>query len=83
MMVKRDNQRRNLLAPHVRFGSLADMCAAKCHVRFTHNSDRKRDIKKEDCAQFEGQSVSALPSRVKCRPAPLGQAHRPPRCLDT
>ena len=34
MMVKRDNQRRNLLAPHVRFGSLADIYSANCDVRF-------------------------------------------------
>src|SRR5262245_1802709 len=28
-----------------RFGSKADMCSAKCHVRFTPNSDRKsRDL---------------------------------------
>jgi hypothetical protein len=26
---------------HVRFGSQADMCSAKRHVRFTPNSDRK------------------------------------------
>jgi hypothetical protein len=26
---------------HVRFGSKADMCAAKRHVRFAPNSDRK------------------------------------------
>jgi hypothetical protein len=29
------------LNSHVRFGSKADMCAAKCHVRFTPNSDHK------------------------------------------
>jgi hypothetical protein len=28
----------------VRFGSEADMCSAKRHVRFTPNSDIKRDI---------------------------------------
>jgi hypothetical protein len=28
-------------ATYVRFGSLADICAAKRHVRFTPNSDRK------------------------------------------
>ena len=27
--------------PNVRFGSQADMCAAKGHVRFTPNSDRE------------------------------------------
>jgi hypothetical protein len=27
--------------PNVRFGSKADMCAAKPHVRFTPNSDRE------------------------------------------
>jgi hypothetical protein len=29
------------LAAHVRFGSKADICAAKTHVRFTPNSDRE------------------------------------------
>jgi len=29
---------------HVRFGSKADMCAAKWHVRFTPESDIKCDI---------------------------------------
>jgi hypothetical protein len=29
------------LARNVRFGSAADMCAAKSHVRFTPNSDRE------------------------------------------
>src|SRR5215470_3519193 len=27
--------------PHVRFGSIADICSAKRHVRFTPNSDGK------------------------------------------
>jgi hypothetical protein len=28
---------------HVRFGSLADMCGAKGHVRFAPNSDHESD----------------------------------------
>jgi hypothetical protein len=30
-----------LETPNVRFGSLADICSAKGHVRFAPNSDRK------------------------------------------
>ena len=30
--------------PHVRFGSLADICSAKGHVRFTPNSDRESGL---------------------------------------
>jgi len=32
---------RNALEANVRFGSKADMCAAKRHIRFTPNSDRE------------------------------------------
>jgi hypothetical protein len=32
---------------HVRFGSKADMCAAKRHFRFTPNSDRESEIPQE------------------------------------
>src|SRR5262245_56901519 len=38
---------------HVRFGSKADMCAAKCHVRFTPESDRE--------SGFPQKLMSALP----------------------
>jgi hypothetical protein len=31
-------------AADVRFGSEADMCGAKAHVRFTPNSDRKSGL---------------------------------------
>jgi len=30
-----------LIGPNVRFGSKADMCAARRHVRFAPNSDRE------------------------------------------
>ena len=30
---------------HVRFGSKADMCSAKCHVRFTPDNDRESAIR--------------------------------------
>ena len=38
---------------NVRFGSKADMCTAKAHVRFTPNSDRE--------SEFPKRSMSALP----------------------
>ena len=34
-------QLRHLKRRHVRFGSEADMCTARVHVRFTPNSDRE------------------------------------------
>src|SRR4029453_10386151 len=43
-------------ARHVRIGSKADMCAAKRHVRFTPNSDRK--------GEFPQRAMSALPPKA-------------------
>jgi hypothetical protein len=40
----------------VRFGSLADICSAKGHVRFTPNSDRK--------SGFPHKVISALPPKA-------------------
>jgi hypothetical protein len=40
----------------VRFGSKADMCAARSDVRFTLNSDRKSD--------FPEKAMSALPPKA-------------------
>ena len=42
--------------PEVRFGSQADMCSAKGHVRFTLNSDRK--------SGFPQKGMSALPPKA-------------------
>jgi hypothetical protein len=44
-----------MLPAHVRFGSLADICAAKSDVRFTPNSDRESGFP---------QKVSALPPKA-------------------
>jgi hypothetical protein len=41
--------------PNVRFGSLANMCSAKLHVRFTPNSDRE--------SGFPQSVMSALPPK--------------------
>jgi hypothetical protein len=41
---------------NVRFGSKADMCAAKTHVRFTPNSDRE--------SGFSQTVMSALPPKA-------------------
>jgi hypothetical protein len=41
---------------HVRFGSKADMCAAKSDVRFTPNSDRE--------SGFPQKVMSALPPKA-------------------
>jgi len=43
---------------YVRFGSKADICNAKGHVRFTPNSDRK--------SGFPHKVVSALPRKRTC-----------------
>ena len=45
-----------LSARHVRFGSLADICSAKGHVRFTPNSDRE--------SGFPQTVMSALPPKA-------------------
>jgi hypothetical protein len=44
------------LAANVRFGSKADICAAKSDVRFTPNSDRK--------SGFPHKVMSALPPKA-------------------
>src|SRR4029077_3252790 len=47
-------------ARHVRFGSLADICSAKGHVRFTPDSDRE--------SGFPRKVMSALPPKADmCR----------------
>jgi hypothetical protein len=46
---------------NVRFGSEADMCAAKCDVRFTPNSDRK--------SGFPQNVMSASPPKADRRSA--------------
>jgi hypothetical protein len=35
------------IKPNVRFGSLADICNAKAHVRFTPNSDRESGLQQK------------------------------------
>jgi hypothetical protein len=45
-----------IMRQHVRFGSLADICSAKRHVRFTPNSDRK--------SGHAAMVMSALPSKA-------------------
>jgi hypothetical protein len=42
--------------PDVRFGSKADMCSAREHVRFTPNSDRQ--------SEFPHNAMSALPPKA-------------------
>jgi hypothetical protein len=42
--------------PHVRFGSKADMCSAKAHVRFTPDSDRESGLSQ--------RIMSALPLKA-------------------
>jgi hypothetical protein len=68
---------------NVRFGSKADMCAAKRHVRFTPNSDRESEIphrvmsalppKADMCSatrhvRFGPEADMAAESRVRHRP---------------
>jgi hypothetical protein len=47
---------KDLSGVDVRFGSLADICSAKGHVRFTPNSDRE--------SEFPQQVMSALPPKA-------------------
>jgi len=48
----------------VRFGSLADICSAKGHVRFTPNSDRESGHALMAPQQLERQRPSAMPDEV-------------------
>jgi hypothetical protein len=50
---------------HVRFGSKADMCAAKRHVCFTPNSDRESEIPQK--------AMSALPPKADIRHSVCGR----------
>jgi hypothetical protein len=50
------NRVQILVNPDVRFGSKADMCAAKRYVRFTPNSDRE--------SGFPQRAMSALPPKA-------------------
>src|SRR5215469_2898108 len=50
---------------HVRFGSKADMCAAKRHVCFTPNSDRESEIPQK--------AMSALPPKADNRLSASGR----------
>src|SRR5262245_56151470 len=51
-----NRKRAGALRQHVRFGSKADMCNAKGHVRFTPNSDRESGL--------PAKVMSALPSKA-------------------
>jgi len=46
----------NARKPNVRFGSDADICSAKGHVRFTPDSDRQ--------SEFPQKAMSALPPKA-------------------
>ena len=50
------NRHQNLIRADVRFGSLADICSAKSHVRFTPDSDRE--------SGFPREVMSALPPKA-------------------
>jgi hypothetical protein len=60
-------QRLALNGAYVRFGSLADICSAKRHVRFTPNSDRKSGHQSQGHVRFTPES-----GHVRCKsPCPL------------
>src|SRR5262249_50101930 len=44
----------------VRLGSQADMCAAKRHVRFIPNSDRKSRHRKQSCPRYPRKRTCAV-----------------------
>ena len=46
--------------PDVRFGSKADMCSAKRHVRFTPNSDRESGFLRKGHVRFTPESGHVL-----------------------
>src|SRR5262249_39766348 len=49
-------ERKLVKGPDVRFGSLADICSAQAHVRFTPNSDRESGL--------PAKVMSALPPKA-------------------
>jgi hypothetical protein len=52
---------------YVRFGSQADICSAKSHVRFATNSDRESGLRQT--------AMSALPQKRTCAVALSGHSH--------
>jgi hypothetical protein len=42
---------------HVRYGSKADICNAKRHVRFAPNSDRKREFPQKAIDKSDGMNT--------------------------
>jgi hypothetical protein len=59
----------------VRFGSKADVCVAKPHVRFTPESDRKSGHRQN--------AMSALPLKADCLLwANSGRRQYPAKCLE-
>ena len=49
-----------LCGPDVRFGSKADICTAKRHVRFTPNSDRESGLPKKFMSAYPRKRTCAL-----------------------
>jgi len=48
----------------VRFGSKADICAAKSDVRFTPIATEKADIRKRSCPLYPRKRTCAVQSRM-------------------
>jgi hypothetical protein len=66
---------QGLSPANVRFGSKADMCAAKRHVRFTPNSDRE--------SGFRQNVMSALPPKADmCGAVRMSSAARTGSVID-
>src|SRR5262249_892259 len=68
-------RRHLVLGVHVRFGSKADICSAKGHVRFTPNSDRK--------SGFPHKVMSALPPKANINRHSIGRRTAEPNPLDS
>ena len=52
--------RANKPGINVRFGSKADICSAKGHVRFTPNSDRESGFRKKSCPLYSRKRTCAV-----------------------
>ena len=67
--------------PDVRFGSKADICAAKRHVRFAPNSDRKADSRKWSCLLYTREQTYAVQHSMSAlgqKRTSANKAQRPP-----
>jgi hypothetical protein len=75
-MLSQPQKRISTFRPNVRFGSLADICSAKRHVRFAPNSDRESGFPANGHVRFTPESGHAQCTRSCLLWANSGLMHR-------